>query len=746
MANECRDVIAPKHNLHATFSYRNLLATLVKTPLKCTSLANLLLSISEGHASLAPYRSRVFQLLEVEARVNKKDGCRKSVYQYWRKRYEDNDKVLTNQVLKLLSLTSRKPSFIYIADSNAAFKDTLSTVRSLRRQYYSKIKVIFDVTRGDKRIKQLRHASGTLEVIIPQGSIAEYISKNDLIMDIVAGDHLSRSALLEIALCAIDNEEWDLAYFDEDTRSRFGHYKAPFLKPDYSPIWFSGFDYISGACVLRARTYLRLIDRGEKNLSVGRFISQNPDVNILHISQILLHRAKTRKRHICNNIVAHNNSKKDYKDAGLVSIIIPTKDNVSYLSRCIDSVLRVSWEKNIQIIIINNRSEKAQTYRYFDTVSSVRQIEVIDYMHEFNYSAINNFAVKYAKGEYLVFLNDDTEVISPDWLERMVWWLRNDRIGCVGAKLLYPDKTIQHIGVATGVGMGASHYDIGNTVNAPGYFDMNVIPRETSAVTAACVGVRKRTYLRIGGFDEKMAISFNDVELCTRLRSLGYENVIDPDILLYHYESKSRGYDNNDNKRIRDLKERNYYIKKTMLDVRYDPYYNRNFSISNAYCLGFPPRALSQTDIEKMSIRHCVVLLGSIKSQREILEDTIVQHVKELNRMGYTTVVGVDDVISIENDGSDVELVFNERDAADMIRRKLAKYVIVYSNSFDKLIWLVPKEVDIFLFESSKYSEKVKFEFTSFERYPIEKYGHKISSLEEFSILTNVLPLAKREI
>jgi GT2 family glycosyltransferase len=388
---------------------------------------------------------------------------------------------------------------------------------------------------------------------------------------------------------------------------------------------------------------------------------------------------------------------------------------------------------------VNNGSADIETCRYLKEIASKSEIETIEYPYEFNYSAINNYAVKYAKGEYLVFLNDDTEIISSDWLEKMIWWLQNDNVGCVGAKLLYPENTIQHIGVAIGVGTAAMHYYNGESMESHGYFNMNLFPREVSAVTAACLGMRKSTYLIIGGFDEGLPVAFNDVELCTRLRSLGYENVIDPGILLYHYESRSRGYDDNDLKHIRSLQERNYYIKKTKMDGRYDRYYARSLSIINPYCLSFPPRVLSRIAICEMSAKPCVVLLGSIRRQGDELRDTITEHAIKLRGMGYSAIVGVDAALSRTGDSPDFELVFNERDAADMIRRKLAKYVIIYSESFNRLMWFLPEEVEVFIFQSSGFrdsSDDAKAKWNDLERIPLEKYGTKISSIDEFILRT----------
>lgn len=742
MASDRKGTISFPSNSHVAFIYRKLVAAILSVPLKCMPLANKLLCLSSKHASLARYRWGIFHLLEKEAKVYRRDGCRKSVYNYWLKRY--NDKVSIDEAMRLVRTAQQKPSFLYIVNPTAKLRETLSTIRSLRQQSYNAVKIIFPATKHDKRITEIRDAAGPLDIITPNRSIAEYVTDDDLIIDISPGDDLSVNALLEIALYVINsNEEWDVAYFDEDTKDISVHYKNPFFKPDYSPVWFSEFDYISGACVLRARTYLQLTGGNGKNASIRTLILQNPKMKIVHLNQLLLHKNKERRGYIPKSVATYRNSRSIIEDNSLVSIIIPTKDNVQYLRRCIDSILRKPHSRHFQIIIVNNGSENVETYQYLKEIASISQIETIEYPYEFNYSAINNYAVKYAKGEYLVFVNDDTEVVSPDWLDKMISWLRNDNVGCIGAKLLYPKNTIQHIGVAIGVGTAAMHYYNGEPTKSRGYFDMNLFPREVSAVTAACLGIRKSTYLKSGGFDERIPVAFNDVELCTRLRGLGYENMIDPSIVLYHYESRSRGYDDNDFKHIRSLQERNYYIQKTKMDVRYDPYYARSLSIINPYCLSFPPRVLSRIAISEMSAKPYAVLLGSIRRQGDDLRNTIIKHAIKLRGMGYSTIVGVDVALSRTGDTPDFELVFNERDAADMIRKKLARYVIVYSESFNRLIWFLPEEVEVFIFQSNgclDSSDDTKVKLNDLERIPIEKYGMEIVSIDEFILHTTGRP------
>jgi len=261
----------------------------------------------------------------------------------------------------------------------------------------------------------------------------------------------------------------------------------------------------------------------------------------------------------------------------LVSIIIPNKDHVDDLQKCISSVLKKSMYKNIEIIVVENNSEEPRTFAYYKHLAR-KGIKVITYKDKFNYSAINNFAAKHAGGEYLLFLNNDTKVISPPWIEEMLMFAQRPDVGAVGAKLLYPDDTIQHGGVLLGVGGVAAHAHLGFPRDHPGFMWRLKIAQNLTAVTGACLMTKRTVFEKARGFDEKFAVAFNDVDLCMRLRKKGYLVVFTPFAELYHYESKSRGAEDTPQKQIRFKGEIKRFRQRWAKELfKGDPYYNPNF-------------------------------------------------------------------------------------------------------------------------------------------------------------------------
>ena len=273
----------------------------------------------------------------------------------------------------------------------------------------------------------------------------------------------------------------------------------------------------------------------------------------------------------------------------LVSIIIPNKDHVDDLRRCIGSILEKSTYDNYEIIVVENSSVDPKTFDYYKTLENNAKITVVTYKPEegesFNYSKVNNFGVSFAKGEHILLLNNDTEVITVNWIEELLMYSQRSDVACVGAKLYYPDKTIQHAGVVLGLGAhrtaGHSHY-MQHRENL-GYMGRLCYAQNVSAVTGACLMVKKSLFDEVGGLGEDFAISLNDVDFCIRLRQKGLLNVFTPFAELYHYESASRGSDLSGANAERYNKESEYFRTKwkEVLEAG-DPYYNPNFSLDRS--------------------------------------------------------------------------------------------------------------------------------------------------------------------
>jgi GT2 family glycosyltransferase len=224
---------------------------------------------------------------------------------------------------------------------------------------------------------------------------------------------------------------------------------------------------------------------------------------------------------------------------------------------------------------VENNSNEQDVFAYYKKIDGHNNIRVLYYPEEFNYSKINNWAVKQAKGKYVVLMNNDVTIISPDWMEEMLMYAQRSDVGAVGAKLLYPDSTVQHGGIIVGAGVVAHHAYLGLAANNPGYAGRAVLVQNWSAVTAALMMLPKKVFEQINGFDENIAVAYNDVDLCLRLRQADYLIVCNPDVLGHHYESKSRGYDNTVIKRKRAEEEIECFYKKWGKDL-HDPYYNIN--------------------------------------------------------------------------------------------------------------------------------------------------------------------------
>ncbi|MFN3976890.1 MAG: glycosyltransferase family 2 protein, partial [Aquificaceae bacterium] len=274
------------------------------------------------------------------------------------------------------------------------------------------------------------------------------------------------------------------------------------------------------------------------------------------------------------------------------SIIIPTKDNKPILENCIKSIFSKTTYKNYELIIVDNQSSDYETIEYLKYLSSLERIKVLNYKASFNFSAINNFAAKHAKGEVLVFLNNDTEIITPQWLEIMLGCLEQPKVGAVGVKLLYPNDTIQHAGVIIGLHGTADHPFKGYGRYEEGYMGRACLQQDLSAVTGACMMTWKYLFEEFGGFDEvNLPVAFNDVDYCLKLRSKGYRVVFTPYVELYHYESLTRGREKSKRYREERKKEALFIREKWKNFVQNDPFYNPNLELKGeAFSLSLEPR------------------------------------------------------------------------------------------------------------------------------------------------------------
>lgn len=437
-------------------------------------------------------------------------------------------------------------------------------------------------------------------------------------------DILHPSALFEYTK-VINEQDADYIYCDETTfkSGNIDHMLTMHFKPDYAIDNLRANNYIchfsvfkktllEGTELFRTRfdgsqdhdMILRLTDKAEKIVHVPRLLYywRSHAGSVAGNISAKEYAIDAAKGAVADHLRKHGYT--DFKITGtrafetifkiryklkgspLITIVIPNKDHASDLKRCVYSILEKSTYTNYEIIIVeNNSTEKATFDLYEELKEASDKVSVVTFEGEFNYSAVNNFGVSFAKGEYILLLNNDTEVITLNWLEEMLMYAQREDVGAVGAKLYYADRTIQHAGVVIGLGAhrtaGHTHYKMPK--ENLGYMGRLCYAQDVSAVTGACLLVKKSLWDEVGGLDTDFKISLNDVDFCLKLREKGYLNVFTPFAELYHYESVSRGLDDSGEKAERYNKESEHFRTKwkEVLE-KGDPYYNANFSLDRS--------------------------------------------------------------------------------------------------------------------------------------------------------------------
>ena len=428
-------------------------------------------------------------------------------------------------------------------------------------------------------------------------------------------DLLAPDALYETA-CRIREEGADIVYTDEDkvTADLAEHYQ-PHLKPDFnldllrSNNYICHFLVVKKSLIKKAGGFRKEFDGAQDYDFVFRCAEQAE--KIAHVPRILYHwrthSASTAdnpaskmyaydagKRAIEGNLARTGTpgTVEQTKDFGfyhveypvqgepLVSILIPNKDHRETLENCIRSIKEKSTYKNYEILVIENNSREQETFEYYRRLEQ-EGVRILRWEKTFNYSAINNFAARQAKGEYLLLLNNDTRVITPGWIQGMLGNCQRREVGITGAKLYYPDNTVQHAGIIIGIGGIAGHAFLNLPRSRSGYLHKASIQMDYSAVTAACMMVKRKVYEELGGFEEKLAVAFNDVDFCLRARQAGYLVVYNPRVELYHDESKSRGAEDSPQK-VRRFQEEIEFMRSRWIELlkEGDPCYNKNLTLS----------------------------------------------------------------------------------------------------------------------------------------------------------------------
>lgn len=437
-------------------------------------------------------------------------------------------------------------------------------------------------------------------------------------------DDLLHPSVLYEYVKAINEQDADYLYCDETTfrSGDINHMLTMHFKPDYAPDNLRANNYICHFSVFSRKLldgtelFRKKFDGSQDHDMILRLTSKAK--HVVHVPKLLYYwrshkasvaadiGAKSYAIEAARNAVADHLRASGFENFEIVStkafetifrikyevsgnpkisIVIPNKDHVEDLSRCIDSIRRQSTYDNYEIIVAENNSVTEEIEAYYKTLEQYGNIRVVRYEGEFNYSKINNFGASFAAGEYLVLLNNDTQVISINWMEELLMYAQRADVGAVGAKLYYGDKTIQHAGIVIGLGAhrtaGHTHYRVAQT--NLGYMGRLCYAQDVSAVTGACLMVRRALYEELGGLDEGFAIALNDVDFCLRLRQKGLLNVWNPYCELYHFESISRGLDDQGEKARRYDEESARFREKWKEELaKGDPYYNPNFSLDRS--------------------------------------------------------------------------------------------------------------------------------------------------------------------
>jgi glycosyltransferase involved in cell wall biosynthesis len=517
---------------------------------------------------------------------------------------------------------------------NSPLNFLAQAIESVKAQVYPHWQLcIADDASSDKRVQAFLEEAAAkdsrISVVLraQNGHISESsnsalsIAKGEWVALLDHDDLLHPLALYELVKSLQQHPEANIVFSDEDKVDEQGARFGPYFKTDYNPelMWAQNMISHLGCyrkSVLHEVGGFRKGFEGSQDYDLAlRVIQRSSDSQIVHIPKVLYHwRAisgstalapsekpyaeiasrKALQEHLAAiqvpawvgaspEVASMNRVKPQLVEpAPLVSILIPTKDRIDLLRQCIESIQTKSSYKHFEILVINNNSEQAESFDYFAQLKTLG-VQVLDYPKPFNFSAINNFAAQHAAGEYLCLMNNDIEIQTPDWMEEMLSFAQLSKAGAVGARLWYPGSGgLQHGGVIVGMGGVAGHAYVGLAKSEKGYFGRPVLHHRCSAVTAACLMIKKSTYFAVNGMDEGLAVAFNDVDFCLRLGQAGFHCVYTPHAEMTHHESASRGDDLSDANRERFMGEEAFMKSRWGQQLLSDPCYSPNLSLDHS--------------------------------------------------------------------------------------------------------------------------------------------------------------------
>jgi GT2 family glycosyltransferase len=546
-------------------------------------------------------------------------------YHRWMQRFGVRE-IDLQRMREVVTILPRRPLIsVIMATYDSSERYLRAAIDSVRAQVYPDWELcIADDASPDPRVRRILEEYAALDVrikVVYREENGHISNATNSALDVATGefvgflDHddlLTPDALFECALIANRVPDIDVVYSDEDKIDDAGNLTDPFFKPEWNPDTFLSRMYTCHFGVYR-RELVESVGRlrpefdGSQDYDLVLRLTERT-TRIHHIPKVLYHwrvhpastastaSAKPYANEAAERAITEAIARRgepgrasvrpdapgtyivryQIRDRRKVSLIIPTRNHGDDVDRCLSSVFGRNTYDDFEIVLLDNGSDDRASIQTFEKwVKYDSRVKVVRYDAPFNYPRINNHAVEHATGNYLLFLNNDTEVITPDWMEAMVEQAQRPSIGAVGCLLLYPDGTIQHAGVIVGLGGVAGHSHKHFPGDAPGYFYTLRAINNVTAVTAACMMVRRSVFAEVGGLDEDFAVAFNDVDFCLKLRRAGYRNVYLPHVKLHHFESKSRGYETTPEKQARFDREiammRERWGTANMVDACYSP-------------------------------------------------------------------------------------------------------------------------------------------------------------------------------
>ncbi len=560
-------------------------------------------------------------------------------YAEWYKKTKPNKEELERQ--RKEPITDTDPRFsVLVPLYNTPLNFLDEMIESVIHQTYGKWELCLADGSDEEHVEQihqevLKYADSRIlykkleknEGISGNTNAALEMASGDFIVLFDHDDLLREDALYEFAKVIKSDSEVDCIYSDEDKIKEGNVLADPHFKPDYNIDMLCSDNYICHLFAVRKTLtdkyggFRSAYDGSQDHDFILRMTEQARKT--AHVPKILYHwrvHANSTAQNLENKMYCFTSGQKAVKahyervwpdikidkvengislgiyhtvwhfdEYPLISVIIPNKDHTEDLDKAIRSMIEKGTWPNLEFIVVENNSEEAETFAYYEKIQKeYENVKVVKYEGTFNYSKINNYGTKYAKGEYYLLMNNDVELIEPESLKEMMGYCQREDVGVVGCRLLYADNTIQHAGVAVGVTGIAGHVFNGMPSQGVSYFNRAMIAQDYSAVTAAVMLVKKSIYEEVNGLDETFAVAFNDIDFCLRVREKNKLVVYNPYACFHHYESKSRGLDTTEEKNDRFMDECNRFMKKW--DKYYqngDPYYNVNLSKEHSdYSLG----------------------------------------------------------------------------------------------------------------------------------------------------------------